>query len=244
MQLAKQISVMEGLGRSSMYFSDLELLYNTMDKEEVAATVKSMPCLISFIKADIFVEAMQFVEYINSLPGNAAQNRIKYIILMTPYVDETHLQNRTSNINVHIIQQDKPGTSHDDTVYLFTFAKFKLILTGGEGKITSLCPVLGNRYSVIRPGMCPPDLQQLRGKEIGVANAGPPPYLIRSKNEDELEPNGLRKMIGGTSFLIMDIFATKFDFELKMISKQNSFDGKDGEVATVRVCCNIMINVQ
>ena len=109
MQLAKQISVMEGLGRSSMYFSDLELLYNTMDKEEVAARVKSMPCLISFIKTDIFVEAMQFVEYINSLPGNAAQNRMKYIILMTPYVDETHLQNRTSNINVHIIQQDKPG---------------------------------------------------------------------------------------------------------------------------------------
>ena len=134
MQLAKQISVMEGLGRSSMYFSDLELLYNTMDKEEVAATVKSMPCLISFIKADIFVEAMQFVEYINSLPGNAAQNRIKYIILMTPYVDETHLQNRTSNINVHIIQQDKPGTSHDDTVYCLPLQNLNLFLQVAKEK--------------------------------------------------------------------------------------------------------------
>ena len=111
MQLAKQISVMEGLGRTTIHFTDLEILYNTMDKDEIAARVKSMPCLISLIQADI-VEAMQFVEYINSLPGNTAQNRMKYIILMTPFVDETQLQNRTSNINVHIIKQDKPGTSY------------------------------------------------------------------------------------------------------------------------------------
>ena len=233
MQLAKQISVMEGLGRTTIHFTDLEILYNTMDKEQIAARVKSMPCLISLIQADI-VEAMQFVEYINSLPGNTAQNRMKYIILMTPFVDETQLQNRTSNINVHIIKQDKPGTSYGYAVYLNLCAKCKLIITGVEEEITSLCPVLGNRYSVIRPGMCPPELQQVRGKEIGAANGGPPPYLTRSENEMEKDGK-MKKMIGGASFLILDIFANKFDFKYNMISMSTAFNGKDGEVETVRV---------
>ena len=95
--------------------------------------------------------------------------------------------------------------------------------------------MLGNRYSVIRPGMCPSDLQHVRGKEIGVANAGSPPYLIRSKNEME-EDGKMKKMIGGTSFLIMEIFANKFNFKYKMVSISTSLDGKDGEVETVRVC--------
>ena len=37
---------------------------------------------------------------------------------------------------------------------------------GTELQITSLCPSLGERYAIIKPGICDPNLQNPNGKEI------------------------------------------------------------------------------
>ena len=98
-----------GTGRSSFFFTNLEQLYSKWDKTELARQVASMPCLIAFVKADSFTEAMQFVGHISSLNGNAVKNRKKHLILMTPTIDHSLLQNKTVHFKVHIVSQGKTG---------------------------------------------------------------------------------------------------------------------------------------
>ena len=68
-----------------------------------------MPCLIAFVRADSFAEGMQFVDRISGLKGNPVKNRKKYLILMTPTIEQIILQNKTIYFNVHIINQGKTG---------------------------------------------------------------------------------------------------------------------------------------
>ena len=92
-------------GRSYTYFANLELLYSTWNRDKLINQVSSMHCLIASIMSDSFTEAMQFVDYISDLKWNPVKNRKKYLILNTPDIDQELLQNKTNNINVHIISQ-------------------------------------------------------------------------------------------------------------------------------------------
>ena len=97
------ITLFSGTVRSSFLFTKLELLYSTWDETELAHQVSSMPCLIAFIRTDIFARGMQFVDKISGL--NKIKSKKKYIILMTPTIDQSLLQNRTDYFDVHIINQ-------------------------------------------------------------------------------------------------------------------------------------------
>ena len=67
-------------------------------------------------------------------------------------------------------------------------------------QLTSLCPTLGKRYTEIHLGICPLTLQTPIGKEMPVSFVGPPPFIIYT--------NPIR----GSDFLVMEIFANKFQF--------------------------------
>ena len=95
----------DNIGRSYTYFADLELLYSTWNRDELIRQVSSMQCLIALIMSDSFTEAMQFVDFISDLKSNPAKIRKKHLILNTPNIDQELLQNKTNNINVHIISQ-------------------------------------------------------------------------------------------------------------------------------------------
>ena len=99
-----------GKGRSSIFFTDLKLLYSTWGEAELARQISSMPCLIAFARASTFAEGFQFVDYINSLQKRPIKSKKMYLILMTQQtIDETLLQNKTVHFNVHIINQDETG---------------------------------------------------------------------------------------------------------------------------------------
>ena len=66
-----------GTGRSSIFFSDLKLLYSTWGEEELDRQISSMPCLIAF------AEGLQFVDYIDSLQERPMKSNKMYLILMT-----------------------------------------------------------------------------------------------------------------------------------------------------------------
>ena len=76
---------------------------------ELARIVASMPCFIAFIRADSFAEGIEFVDYFSSLKGNPMKNKKKYLIIMTPTIDHSLLQNKTDNTNVYVINQDEAG---------------------------------------------------------------------------------------------------------------------------------------
>ena len=80
-----------------------------MGDADIAMRVGSMPCLIAIVKADLFAEALQFVDKISALAGNQIKNRRKHLILITPTIDESLLKNKTVNFNVHIITQSESG---------------------------------------------------------------------------------------------------------------------------------------
>ena len=94
-------------GRSYTYFANLELLHSTWNRAELIHQVSSMQCLIALIMSDSFTEAMQFVDFISDLKSNPAKIRKKHLILNTPNIDQELLQNKTNNINVHVISQAK-----------------------------------------------------------------------------------------------------------------------------------------
>ena len=96
-------------GRSSIYFTSLNLLYGTWNEEELARQVASMPCLIALIKTDNFDEAMGFVDKINSLQGNPVKSRKKYLVINTPNIDARLMQNKTGNTYVHIMKEGEAG---------------------------------------------------------------------------------------------------------------------------------------
>ena len=88
-------------------------LTSRMEKAKIIEQVASMRCLVAFIKADNFPEAMDFAKYVNSLPGNPVKNRKKYVILMTPAITFNLLRNQTGNVAVHIISPDERGREDD-----------------------------------------------------------------------------------------------------------------------------------
>ena len=93
------------MGRSSIYFTSLKTLYSTWNEQELARQVAFMPCLVALIKAPTFEEALNFVDLISSLKGNPVKSTRKYLVLNTPSIDQSLLQNKTGNINVHIISE-------------------------------------------------------------------------------------------------------------------------------------------
>ena len=99
------MTLFSGSARSSFLFANLEQLYNTWDETELARQVASMKCVIAYIRTDGFANGMQFVDKISGLQGSPIKRKKKYIILMTPTIDNTLLQNRTDNFDVHIINQ-------------------------------------------------------------------------------------------------------------------------------------------
>ena len=92
-----------------MHFEDLNHLYSTMDEAKIVDRAASMSCLVAFVEEDNFAEAMQFVDFINTLPGNPIKNRKKHLIIMTQTRDHILLQNKTVSFNVHIISSGEPG---------------------------------------------------------------------------------------------------------------------------------------
>ena len=88
---------------------------------------------------------------------------------------------------------------------------------------TSLCPALGHRYSLIRLGACPSNLQQPQLKDLPISVMGTPPYIISNKEKE---------WIGGTDFVIMDIYAKKFGFTPKFLMA-SSFDDEGGQIDMV-----------
>ena len=97
------------MARSSIYFTSLKTLYSTWNEQELARQVAFMPCLVALIKATTFEEALNFVDLISSLKGNPVKSTRKYLVLNTPSVDQSLLQNKTGNINVHIISEGERG---------------------------------------------------------------------------------------------------------------------------------------
>ena len=84
---------------------------------------------------------------------------------------------------------------------------------------------MSERHSVVTTGMCPPDLQQLRGKEISVGTTRHVPMMI-------LDMEG-RQVTGGAIKQIFDIYARKFDFTPKL-KITSGFDNEEGLVPKVR----------
>ena len=96
----------------------------------------------------------------------------------------------------------------------------------GDGlTITSLCPALGNKHSVIRHGLCPSDLQLPHQKKIQISVIGPAPYVISNRE---------KQWIAGAEFEIVDIYAKMFGFTPKLI-KASSYDNEGGMVQMVRI---------
>ena len=92
--------------------------------------------------------------------------------------------------------------------------------SGTKDIVTSLCPALTKRYSVLISGMCPPDLQNPRGKVIPISVVGVYPYVVYGKEKE---------WVGGVEFQVIDVYAEKFGFtpELKRAT------GYDGEGSVV-----------
>ena len=86
--------------------------------------------------------------------------------------------------------------------------------------ITSLCPTLGKRHSVLKSGMCPGTLQNPNGKEIPVSIVGPYPYMTY---------NARNGRIGGAAVDIIEVYAKKLNFRTK-ITKVPTYDKKGGKV--------------
>ena len=68
-----------------------------------------MPCLTVLLKEDNLAEGMKFVDYVEDLQDNSVKRKKKQFILITQNVDYSLLQNRTGNVNMHIISQDGEG---------------------------------------------------------------------------------------------------------------------------------------
>ena len=69
-----------------------------------------MPCLFAFIKSQNFSQAMDFVNYVNDIPGNPVKNRKKHVVISTPIIDKTLMKNKTIHFDVNIITLRRIGT--------------------------------------------------------------------------------------------------------------------------------------
>ena len=97
------------MARSHIYFESLELLYETWTEEALAQQVTFMPCLIALIKTEKFEEAMNFFNRLSSITGNPFKSRRKYLVLNAPFINEALMQNKSGNINSHIISGGVAG---------------------------------------------------------------------------------------------------------------------------------------
>ena len=93
------------MGRSFIHFTSLKLLHSKMNDQELAQQVAVMPCLIAVIKTNHFDDAIGFLDLMSDLQGNSVKSTKKYVVLITPQIDEQLIQNKTGNINVHIISE-------------------------------------------------------------------------------------------------------------------------------------------
>ena len=90
--------------------------------------------------------------------------------------------------------------------------------------MTSLCPALGKRNSVVKSGLCPPDLQHPRGKEFPVLIMGAYPFMIT---------NDKKELTGGADIEIFKILAEKFGFKAE-VTKAFGWVNKGGMVEKVK----------
>ena len=98
------------IGRSSIYFTSLQLMNNTWSEEGLSHQLSIMPCLVALIKTSNFEDALSFVDRISAVKGNPVKSKKKHLVLHTPYIDQKLLENKTiGNINVHIISPDVTG---------------------------------------------------------------------------------------------------------------------------------------
>ena len=88
---------------------------------------------------------------------------------------------------------------------------------------------MGKMYSVVTPGICPPHLEQLRGKEISVGTTYHAPMILLDK---EGKQEG-KEVSGGAIKQVFDVYAKKFDFTPKLTITRG-FDNEDDLVPRVR----------
>ena len=53
---------------------------------------------------------MDFVNYVNDIPGNPVKNRKKHVVISTPIIDKTLMKNKTIHFDVNIITLRRIGT--------------------------------------------------------------------------------------------------------------------------------------
>ena len=87
----------------------MDHLHKTIDKIAIGHHVASMQCLSVIVKEDNFAKGMEFIDFIKDLPENSAKRKKKLFIFITQNVDNILLQNRTGNVDVHIISQAGKG---------------------------------------------------------------------------------------------------------------------------------------
>ena len=80
-----QASGVQNIGRSFIYFTSLKLMHSYWKEQELAQQVAFMPCLIALIKADNFDEAINFVDLVGKLPGNAVKSTKNRLIRLNPF---------------------------------------------------------------------------------------------------------------------------------------------------------------
>ena len=71
--------------------------------------VASFQCLVVLLKENNLAEGMKLVDFIVDLEEASVRRKNKHFILITKNVDYGLLQNRTGNVNVHIISQGEDG---------------------------------------------------------------------------------------------------------------------------------------
>ena len=95
--------------------------------------------------------------------------------------------------------------------------------SGTKPILTSLCPALTNKYSVLVSGMCPSDLQNPHGKVIPISVIGVYPYVVYGKDKE---------WVGGTEFQVIDVYAEKFGFTPDL-KRATGYDGNGSVVDMV-----------
>ena len=80
-----------------------------MDEITVGQQVATFQCLIVLLKENSLAKGMKLVDFIVDLEEASVRRKNKHFILITKNVDYSLLQNRTGNVNVHIISQREDG---------------------------------------------------------------------------------------------------------------------------------------
>ena len=83
---------------------------------------------------------------------------------------------------------------------------------------------MGERYSVIKPGMCPSNLEEPHGKVMPFAIVGSYPYVVY---------NDAKEWVGGTEFQVIDLYVRKFGFVPELI-RASGYDNEGSVVDLVR----------